>query len=591
MNLPRLLPPQRRLWRFALDSGNPHLTQEHMKTIFHPAHRRDNGAVITLLSSCLITLTAYASTPTPTATATATPTPACTATPTLPPPPKGVSVLNSNNRALRTGILSNCNVDMISLGPDWNSLEPTEGIYDWTDIDCPLNTINSYGKAVLLRIETMGGCPPTGNTPCWVFAAMGQPACTTVTPGVTYGFVDSNQIVRVIPVFWNEAYLAKKKALIAMAGAHITENPQFNSQVRVFVISYANAITEDWNIPHDTTTTPFSQVELWLNTTTACPPGAGYTTQQMIDAAIHQADSPIFGGVISNGGLTLSSVSAVFTQADVGHTVTGHGYHSGTVICDWISPTQVTLNQRASRHASSFKILARRDGLIDVAMAAFPNQYIATAENSNGPDLDCAYCSDPGICLAETVNQMVWSVYGNRYIVQRNNVTAVIPTKCEATDAWQILADAADAGMPTAGQALSNCCGDMTYQMNGGNNCNLEDPNCTPGPSGTPTPTPTPTPTACIGDCAITFQQELDQSGDHLRTYNANYYEVYYLDAAVGHLSLDYLHGVFTGTSCTPGPTPTATPPTCSTPTATPTPIQACSTPTATPTPTPTPQC
>jgi hypothetical protein len=128
-----------------------------MKTIFHPVHRRISAAIITLLSSCLISLTTHASTPTPTATATATPTPTCTATAALPPPPKGVSVLNSNNRALRTGILTNRCVDMISLGPDWNSLEPTEGTYDWTGIDCPLNTINPYGKAVLLRIETMGG--------------------------------------------------------------------------------------------------------------------------------------------------------------------------------------------------------------------------------------------------------------------------------------------------------------------------------------------------------------------------------------------------------------------------------------------------
>jgi hypothetical protein len=94
---------------------------------------------------------------------------------TLPPePPKGVSVLNSNGRALRTGILTNCSVDMISLIADWDLLEPTEGTYHWTEsIDKDLNTINSYGKTVLLRINTMGGCPPTGKIPPWVFTAMG----------------------------------------------------------------------------------------------------------------------------------------------------------------------------------------------------------------------------------------------------------------------------------------------------------------------------------------------------------------------------------------------------------------------------------
>src|SRR5215467_5365166 len=149
--------------------------------MFHPlltatAYRSIKAVIITLLGSYLSSQMIHA---------------------TLPPdPPKGVSVLNSNNRALRTGILTNCNVDMISLGPDWNSLEPTEGTYDWTDIDCPLNTIYSYGKAVLLRIETMGGCAPVGNTPCWVFDAMGQdctcdpPPCA-YAPGVTYSFFDA----------------------------------------------------------------------------------------------------------------------------------------------------------------------------------------------------------------------------------------------------------------------------------------------------------------------------------------------------------------------------------------------------------------
>lgn len=529
-----------------------------------------------LLSSCLISLTTEASTPTPTATASATPTP----TATLPPdPPRGVSVLNSNGRALRTGILTNCNVDMISLGPDWDLLEPTEGIYDWTDyIDNDLNTIhcNGHGQAVLLRIHTMGGCAPTGNTPCWVFRAMGQPDCTTVTSGITYGFVDNGD-QRVIPVFWNPTYLAKKRALIAMAGAHITANAQFNSQVQVVVISYANAITEDWNVPHDNTPGPTpTEVDLWLEPP---PAGAGYTTQKMIDAAIHQVDATFTDGVII--GTTLTSASAVFTQADVGHQIRGSGFRSSppTTITAWVSPTQVTLSlsQPATHNARSFTIVGRRDGLIDVAMAAFPSQYIATAENSNGSDLDISCIAyTTGTCLAETVNAMAWGVYGNRYIVQRNNVTAIIPTIDEATGtAWVILRDTANLGRPTAGQALSNCFNDITYQMNGGNNC-------------LPTCTPSPTPTPCTGDCAITYQQELDFSGEHLATYNASYYEVYYLDAA--NLSLANLHGLFTGVGCpTPTVTPTATPTaTVGCPTPTPTPAV---TPTATPTPTPTPQC
>ena len=149
------------------------------------AHRCIKAAIVTLLGSCLFSLTTHASTPT----ATATPTPTPIATATLPPePPKGVSVLNSNGRALRTGILTNCNVDMISLLPDWDSLEHIEGAYVWDSIDNDLNYIYPYGKTVLLRINTMGGCAPTGNTPSWVFSLM-HADCSTVTPGVTYSFL------------------------------------------------------------------------------------------------------------------------------------------------------------------------------------------------------------------------------------------------------------------------------------------------------------------------------------------------------------------------------------------------------------------
>ena len=482
------------------------------------AHRWINAAILTLLSSCLTSLTTHA---------------------TLPPdPPKGVSVLNSNGRALRTGILTNCNVDMISLVPDWNLVEPTEGIYDWTDyIDKDLNTIftNGHGQAVLLRINTMGNSQNNGGKiPDWVYTAMGEdPTSLEADPGVTYSFFDGD-VPHCIPVFWNPVYLAKKKALIAMAGAHITANPQFSSQVQVVAISYANAITEDWNVPHDTDGSP-SEVELWLNDpVTGNPPGAGYTTQKMIDAAIHQADASFNDGSVTTGN-TLNSPTATFTQADVGCIIVGRGYRRNTHIASWISPTQVTLDRPLiTGTGRRFTMKNRRDGLIDVAMAAFPNQYITTAVGGNGPDLDAATGDpDPGTYLARTVDTMASTTYPTRYIVQRNNVTAIIPTKDVATDAWVILADAADAGMPTAGQALSNCYNDSTYQMNGGNsnNCNHEDPNCAPWSP------------PCVDPCAISYQQELDFSGDHIFTYNASYYEVYYLDA--GNLSLAHLHCVF----------------------------------------------
>ena len=62
-------------------------------------------------------------------------------------------------------------------------------------------------------------------------------------------------------------FLAKKKAFIAAFGAHLTNSPNF----KIIVASFANATSEDWNVPH----TP-DIVPQWLE--------LGYTTELLVDA-------------------------------------------------------------------------------------------------------------------------------------------------------------------------------------------------------------------------------------------------------------------------------------------------------------------
>ena len=70
-----------------------------------------------------------------------------------------------------------------------------------------------------------------------------------------------------IPVFWDPTFLAKKKALIAALGAHFTNN----ATVTIAVVSFANATSEDWNVPHTADLIP-----QWLR--------LGYTSALMVDA-------------------------------------------------------------------------------------------------------------------------------------------------------------------------------------------------------------------------------------------------------------------------------------------------------------------
>ncbi|MEO7167801.1 MAG: hypothetical protein ABI787_05445 [Spartobacteria bacterium] len=78
---------------------------------------------------------------------------------------------------------------------------------------------------------------------------------------------DDNGVLTTIPVFWDPTFLAKKKAMISALGAHLSGQ----SALKIFAASFANATSEDWNVPH---TAP--EILAWF--------AAGYTTEKMLDA-------------------------------------------------------------------------------------------------------------------------------------------------------------------------------------------------------------------------------------------------------------------------------------------------------------------
>src|SRR6185436_6796114 len=107
---------------------------------------------------------------------------------------------------------------------------------------------------VLLRIATQSG------KPAWVTTAIQN-------AGGTFFTFENDGVSLTIPVFWDPTYLAKKKAMIAALGAHFTNN----SAVKIVVASFANAVTEDWNVPHTAI-----DVQNWF--------AVGYTTEKLLDA-------------------------------------------------------------------------------------------------------------------------------------------------------------------------------------------------------------------------------------------------------------------------------------------------------------------
>lgn len=168
--------------------------------------------------------------------------------------PRGVFSLFGTGTPATNDALNNPDVMGFSIRQNWADLEPSEGNFDWSFLDSEVAKAAGAGKCVLLRIITQSG------KPAWVTTAIQQAG------GVFYTF-DDNGVPTTIPVFWDPTFLAKKKAMITALGAHFTNNPT----VKIVAVSFANAQSEDWSVPH---TQP--EVQDWL--------AVGYTTEKMLDA-------------------------------------------------------------------------------------------------------------------------------------------------------------------------------------------------------------------------------------------------------------------------------------------------------------------
>ena len=168
--------------------------------------------------------------------------------------PQGVFSITVGGKEPQEEVLANPNVDGVTLRYDWASLEPIEGVFDFSYLDTNVASVAAAGKKVLLRISTQTGKPK------WVTTAVKNAG------GLFFRFVSDGTNVS-IPVFWDPTFLRKKTAMIAALGNHFGNNPA----VAIVAASFANATSEDWNVPH----TP-DLVQQWLN--------LGYTSEKLIGA-------------------------------------------------------------------------------------------------------------------------------------------------------------------------------------------------------------------------------------------------------------------------------------------------------------------
>ena len=201
--------------------------------------------------------------------------------------------------------LTNPDVVGVSIRQDWADLEPTEGNFDWSFLDSEVAKATAAGKQVLLRIDTQAG------KPAWVTAAIQQAG------GLFFTF-DDDGVPTTIPVFWDPTFLAKKKAMITALGAHFTNSPA----VKIVAASFANAISEDWSVPHTA-----ADVLNWF--------AVGYTTEKLLDA----------------GKQIIDTTMAAFPNQYVTLAIGGNGHVGATGNLD-PTATYVAANAIATARAS-----------------------------------------------------------------------------------------------------------------------------------------------------------------------------------------------------------------------------------------------
>ncbi|MBA3962945.1 MAG: beta-galactosidase [Chthoniobacterales bacterium] len=206
--------------------------------------------------------------------------------------PRGVFCLVAAGVPCPSTVLSNPNVDGVGVRQAWADLEPTEGHFNWTFLDSEVARASAAGKGVLLRILTQTG------KPSWVTAAV------TAAGGQFFSFEEDAKSLS-IPVFWDPTFLAKKTVMITALGAHFKNNPA----VKIVAISFANANSEDWSVPH----TP-DDVTAWN--------AVGYTSQKMlntgktlIDAAMVAFPNQLITLAVAGDGQLDSDVSYVARNA------------------------------------------------------------------------------------------------------------------------------------------------------------------------------------------------------------------------------------------------------------------------------------
>ena len=184
-------------------------------------------------------------------------------------PVYGIYSLNGSKGTINSQILSNRYIDGIVLRYAWNSLEPSDGVFNWATVDSQIAQVKAYGKKVSI------GVLPGFESPSWLYQEHAQ----------KFNFIwDKNRdvpicSVQTIPVPWDPVFVSKWKTFIQALGQRYNSNPT----VANVKITGINSESEEHTLPLSVNApinggqcTSYNDVANWIK--------IGYTRTKVEDA-------------------------------------------------------------------------------------------------------------------------------------------------------------------------------------------------------------------------------------------------------------------------------------------------------------------
>ena len=188
----------------------------------------------------------------------------CLSSPVLAMPQGIYALMKQGTTSIPAPILSNSSVDGISIRDSWNTLEPTEDVYYFDNLNKLITAASGAGKQVSISI--MAGY----TTPAWVYSDGAQSFKFVWTKP----FGPALCTVQITPIPYDPIFLEKFGTFIMALGQHFGGSPA----ISMFKANGVNYETEETSLPDSgggsvSGCTTFNDVKDWQ--------AIGYTTKQM----------------------------------------------------------------------------------------------------------------------------------------------------------------------------------------------------------------------------------------------------------------------------------------------------------------------